>query len=75
MNASVIEINALPEFLHRLFSTDKVRVSELDGVVQVEPVKEEIDCTIGLRGMLADYPEMSVDNFLARMRADAELDL
>ena len=48
---------------------------ENDGVIQLMPVKENIDCTIGLRGILADYDEMSVDKFLERKRADAELDL
>ena len=55
--------------------TEKVRVKEVDGIVQLIPVKENIDCTIGLRGILADYDDMSVDKFLERMRADKELDL
>ena len=75
MSTRVIEKTALPDLLYSLIFTDKVRVSESNGIVQVEPVKEEIDCTIGLRGILADCPEMSVDKFLARMREDAELDL
>ena len=32
------------------------------------------DCTIRLRGILADEPMMSVDNFLERKHADKELD-
>ena len=75
MSARVIDRTALPDLLYSLIFTDKVRVSESNGVVQVEPVKNEIDCTIGLRGILADYPEMSVEKFKARMREDAELDL
>ena len=72
MSAKVIERTALPDLLHSLIFTEKVRVTEENGVVQVEPVEEgSID---GLIGILADYPEMSVDNFLARMRADKELD-
>ena len=75
MSARVIERTALPDLLYSLIFTDKVRVSESNGIVQVEPVKEEIDCTIGLRGMFAGDPSMTVDKFLERKRADKELDL
>jgi hypothetical protein len=37
------------------------------------PINENIDCTIGLRGMFADFPEMSVDNFLERKHAEKDL--
>jgi hypothetical protein len=43
--------------------------------VQFVSVKENEDCTIGLRGMFAGNPNMSVDKFLERNRADKELDL
>jgi len=75
MENTIVDINALPSLLFRLFSTVKVSVTETDGIVQVVPVDDKSDCTVGLRGILADYPEMSVDNFLARMREDKELDL
>ena len=73
MKENIIDINTLPTLLFRLFSTEKVRVSEVDGGIHVMPIKEEgsIDRLIGI---LSDYPEMSVDNFLERMRADKELD-
>jgi len=74
MRASVVELNALPELLHRLIPTDKVRVSEANGIVQIEPVAE-VDCTIGLRGMFAGDVNMTVDKFLERKRAEKELDL
>jgi len=75
MNESVISINALPEFLVKIIPTEKVRVKEVDGIVQIMPVKENSDCTIGLRGILAGYDDMSVDKFLERKHADKELDL
>ena len=75
MTDTVMTTKALPEILLKLIKTEKVRVKESDGVIQLMPVKETTDCTAGLRGILADYPEMSVDNFLKRKRADAELDL
>jgi len=75
MTANVVEINALPDLLYSLFSTEKVRVSESNGIVQVEPIKDEIDCTIGLRGMFAGDSNMTVEKFLERARADKELDI
>ncbi|MCL1885072.1 MAG: hypothetical protein FWF81_15110 [Defluviitaleaceae bacterium] len=75
MSDTVMDINALPPLLLRLFSTSKVIVSEANGIVQVAPIKEEVDCTIGLRGMFAGDPNMTVDKFLERKHADKELDL
>jgi len=75
MTETVINTHALPEFLFKIISTEKVRVKEVDGIVQLMPVKENTDCTIGLRGMFAGDPNMTVDKFLERMHADKELDL
>jgi len=75
MSARIIERAALPDLLYSLIFTDRVRVSESNGIVHVEPVKEEIDCTIGLRGMFADDINMTVDKFLERKHANKELDL
>jgi len=71
----VMDTRALPEVLLELITTEQVRVKEVGEMIQLVPVKEAADCTIGLRGILADCPEMSVDKFLERMRTDAELDL
>jgi len=73
MKDNVMDISALPSLFFRLFSTYRVSVSEVDGGIHVMPMKEESSID-GLIGILADYPEMSVDNFLERMRADKELD-
>ena len=75
MTEQVINTKAFPEILFKLIPTEKVRVKEIDGIVQLMPVNEIEDCTIGLRGILADYDEMSVDKFLERCRADKELEL
>jgi len=75
MTEMVLNTSTLPEPLFRLIPTEKVRVKESDGMIQLLPIKESADCTIGLRGILADYDEMSVDKFLERKRADKELDL
>ena len=44
---------------------------QTDGIIMILPVIEKSDCTVGLRGILADYDEMSVDNFLHRKQADS----
>ena len=75
MSETVMSTTALPEVLLRLIPTEKVRVKEVDGVIQLMPVKENIDCTIGLRGMFAGDPELTVDKYLERKRAEKELDL
>ena len=74
MTESVINTKSLPDILFRLIPTEKVRVREMDGIIQLMPVKEAADCAIGLRGMFAAYPEMSVDNFLKQKHADKELE-
>jgi hypothetical protein len=74
MTEMVLNTKALPEFLFKLIPTEKVRVKEIDGMVQLMPVKENADCTVGLRGILAEYDEMSVDKFLERKHADKELE-
>jgi len=75
MNETIMPTRTFPDILFKLIPTEKVRVKEVDGVVQLMPVKENEDCTIGLRGILADYDIMSVDKFLERCRADKELEL
>jgi hypothetical protein len=75
MTDTVMSTTALPEVLLRMIKTEKVRMKESDGVIQLMPVKDNIDVTIGLRGILAGYDEMSVERFLERKRADADLDL
>ena len=75
MTETVMNTTALPEILFKLIPTEKVRVKEANGIIQLTPIKENADCTIGLRGILSGYPEMSVEKFLERKHADKELDL
>jgi len=74
MTETVMNTRILPEFLLEVITTDKVRVKEIDGEIRVIPFAEPIDYIEMLRGSLADYPELSVDKFLERKRADKELD-
>ena len=71
---SVIATKTLPDFLHRLIPTEKVQVRELDGEIHLKPIAESIDYISLLRGSLANNPQRSVDNFLARKRADREIE-
>jgi len=75
MTETITNITALPDILFNIFKTEEVILKESNEGVFLTPVKEKVDCTIGLRGLLADCEEMSVDNFLSRQHADKELDL
>ena len=75
MTEIVMKTKALPEFLLTLISTEKVSVKEIGDTIQLIPVRENADCTVGLRGILSGYDDMSVDRFLERKRADKVLDL
>jgi hypothetical protein len=75
MTETVMNTKSLPDILFKLIPTDRVRIKEVDGMIQLMPVNEPVDCTIGLRGILAGYDDMSVDRFLERKRVDKELDL
>ena len=56
-----------------MLKTDKVRVREADGVVTIVSADDERNCTKGLRGMFAGDPNMTVDKFLERKRAEKEI--
>ena len=71
----VLNTSVLPEPLMRLIPTQKIRVKKIDEIIQLMPLNEKTDCTAGLRGILADCDEMSVENFLKRKHANKELDL
>lgn len=75
MMETVMTTRTLPEFLLNIIPTDKVRVKEFDGMIQLMPIKENTDCTIGLRGMFKGDPNLTVDNYLASKREEKELDL
>ena len=75
MTDTVMDIKALPDFLLKVIPTKKVHVKESNGIVQLVPVKEFVDCTSTLRGMFAGDSDMTVDRFLERKYSDMELDL
>jgi len=74
MTETVMTTKSLHETLFDLIPTEKVRVKEDNGALHIVPVDENVDCTIGLRGMFAGCPYMTVDKFLERKRAEKELE-
>jgi len=80
MTEQIMSLDALQTFFAAKFRSEQFRVRQTNNVVTIEPVKIKQtakieDVAAGLRGLLADYPEMSVDKFLERKHADKELDL
>ena len=75
MTENVMDRKALSEMLYRKFRTENFRVTETDGVIHITPEKENFGCMTGLRGILSDHPELSVDNFLKMKHAEKEIEL
>jgi len=72
MAEMIISTKALPETLLRLISTEKVKVSEIDGAITLIPIFEsQNDCP--LRGMFADG-KISVDKFIEKKQAEKKLE-
>jgi len=71
---SVVNTNALEEFLQKLIPTSKVLVVEREGKIEITPVSASKDCTAEVRGMFAKYDTMTVDKFLERKLAEKELE-
>ena len=70
MMETVMNTNTLPEFLFKMIPTEKVRVKEIDGMIQLMPVKENADCP--LRGLAADST-LTVEKFLAMTHDEKEM--
>jgi len=47
MTETVMSTKALPEILFKLIPTEKVRIKEMNGAIQIIPVEENADCTRG----------------------------
>jgi hypothetical protein len=75
MTETVLPTKALPEILLDRIHTENVCMKEDNGIIQLVPVQEKPKYEVELRGILADCPEMTVDKFLERKRADKELEL
>jgi len=67
----VLNTNTLPEPLFRLISSEKVKVNEANGIINLVPILEiNDDCP--LRGIAADS-KLTVDKFLAMTHDEKEL--
>jgi len=76
MTETVMKTKALPDIITDLIQTEDVRVKkDDDGVIQLVPVPEEKKSALGLLGLLADCPEITVDGFMAEKQLEKELDL
>jgi len=75
MSEQVVSTDALSAFILKILRVDKILVRESNNVVTIKPVAENTDCTVRLRGILADCPEISVVKFIEHKHADKKLDL
>ena len=75
MSEMILNTKALPETLFRLIKTEKIKVRETNREIRLTPILGSTEYIEKLRGSLAIYPEMSVDEFLERKHADKEIDL
>ena len=75
MQATVINTKSLPELLLGFIQTEKVRVMQVKDEINIKPIVDT-ECSIKkAKGSLADIDEMSVECFLARKRAERELEI
>ena len=73
MTELVLNTNTLPEPLFRIIRSEKVKVTETSGVINLIPILEVTnDCP--LRGLAADS-NLTVDHFLAMTHNEKELRL
>ena len=74
MTETVLNTKTLPKALSKLIKTEKVKIQQTNGEIRLIPIQEPADYITQLRGLLANYPQMSVDNFLERKHADKNLE-
>ncbi|MCL2147296.1 MAG: hypothetical protein FWH52_05770 [Synergistaceae bacterium] len=71
MTELVLNTNTLPEPLFRLIRSEKVKVNEANGIINLVPILEiKDDCP--LRGIAADS-NLTVEKFLAMTHDEKEL--
>ena len=73
--AVVMKTKAFQEVLFDFIQTEDVCVKKDNGVIQLVPVEDDIDCTIGLRGMFAGCPELSSYRHSEEKQLEKELEL
>ena len=73
MTELVLSTNTLPEPLHRLIKTERVKVQETDGEIRLTPITDSHK-GFPLRGLCADG-KLSSYTFIERKQAEKELEL
>lgn len=71
MSEMILNTKTLPEPLFRLIRTEKVKVNETNGIVQLIPILEQ-KSGCPLRGLAADS-DLTVDEFLLMTHDDKEM--
>ena len=72
MTEMVLDTNTLPEPLFRLISAEKVKINEINGIINLIPIYIESKNDCPLRGLAADS-NLTVDRFLAMTHDETEL--
>ena len=72
MTEMVLDTNTLPEPLFRLISAEKVKINEVNGIINLIPIYVEGKSDCPLRGLAADS-SLTVDRFLAMTHDETEL--
>jgi len=71
MAEMVLNTNTLPEPLFRMIGTEKVKVNEINGVINLIPIAvTQTDCP--LRGIASDS-SLTVESFLAMTHDEKEM--
>jgi len=71
MTEMVLSAKILPEPLYRMIRTEKVKVSEANGIISLTPILE-VQNGCPLRGLAADS-SLTVDTFLAMTHDEKEM--
>jgi hypothetical protein len=72
MHDMILNTRTLPEPLFHLIHSEKVKVNEVNGVINLTPILEiKDDCP--LRGLAADS-DLTVDKFLAMTHDEKEME-
>ena len=77
MDNIIVNVNTLPEFIHRRIRGDRVRVREENGAIILMPVQDlqqdTWEALEQLRDMLSDG-KMSTEKYVAQKQVDKELE-
>jgi virulence-associated protein VagC len=73
MEEFILNVNTLPEPLHRQIRSKRVKVHEADGVFTLTPLTDKGEYTSRLFGMFSDG-KLSSESFMTQKQAEKELE-